>query len=235
MATEAPEVELIDIGKRFPGVVANHDVDVTIRPGTVHALVGENGAGKSTLMKILYGVQRPDEGTIRIGGTEVDMKSPDRRHRARRRHGVPALHARRQPHRAREHGPRSREAARHRRRRASRDRPHLRPVRVRPRARRPRREAGRRRPPATRDRQGPVPRRPHHHPRRAHRRARAAGGRRLVRQPPRAQGRRQLGAVHQPQARRGAGHRRRHHGHAPRNHGRHCRSVDGHQARSSPR
>ena len=60
----------------FPGVVANHDVDVTIRPGTVHALVGENGAGKSTLMKILYGVQRPDEGTIRIGGTRGDLKSP---------------------------------------------------------------------------------------------------------------------------------------------------------------
>jgi simple sugar transport system ATP-binding protein len=69
-------VELIGIGKRFPGVVANHDVDVTIRPGTVHALVGENGAGKSTLMKILYGVQRADEGTIRIGGEEVDFGSP---------------------------------------------------------------------------------------------------------------------------------------------------------------
>ncbi|MCW2786160.1 MAG: heme transporter ATP-binding protein [Marmoricola sp.] len=72
----APLVELRDIGKRFPGVVANHDVNVTIRPGTVHALVGENGAGKSTLMKILYGVQRPDDGTVLVDGTEHAFKSP---------------------------------------------------------------------------------------------------------------------------------------------------------------
>jgi simple sugar transport system ATP-binding protein len=72
----APLVELRGIGKRFPGVVANHDVDVTIRPGTVHALVGENGAGKSTLMKILYGVQRPDDGSIVVDGTERVFKSP---------------------------------------------------------------------------------------------------------------------------------------------------------------
>ena len=69
-------VELRGIGKSFPGVIANHDVDLTIRQGTVHALIGENGAGKSTLMKILYGVQRPDEGTIRLNGEDVVLKSP---------------------------------------------------------------------------------------------------------------------------------------------------------------
>ncbi|HWU21862.1 MAG TPA: ABC transporter ATP-binding protein [Nocardioides sp.] len=75
-AALAPLIELRGIGKRFPGVVANHDVDVTIRPGTVHALVGENGAGKSTLMKILYGVQRPDDGAVIVDGTERAFKSP---------------------------------------------------------------------------------------------------------------------------------------------------------------
>ncbi|MBQ0987364.1 ABC transporter ATP-binding protein [Streptomyces sp. F63] len=72
----APAVELHGITKRFPGVVANHDVDITVRRGTVHALVGENGAGKSTLMKILYGMQKPDEGTISVDGEQVAFHSP---------------------------------------------------------------------------------------------------------------------------------------------------------------
>ncbi|GLW05484.1 sugar ABC transporter ATP-binding protein [Microtetraspora sp. NBRC 13810] len=69
-------VELEGITKRFPGVVANHDVRITVEPGTVHAIVGENGAGKSTLMKILYGMQRPDEGRIRVNGEEVVFRTP---------------------------------------------------------------------------------------------------------------------------------------------------------------
>ncbi|MFF8317406.1 MULTISPECIES: ABC transporter ATP-binding protein [Streptomyces] len=69
-------VELAGITKRFPGVVANHDIHLSVRKGTVHALVGENGAGKSTLMKILYGMQKPDEGTIAVDGEQVSFSSP---------------------------------------------------------------------------------------------------------------------------------------------------------------
>ncbi|MFG2753168.1 ABC transporter ATP-binding protein [Streptomyces xanthophaeus] len=71
-----PAVELHGITKRFPGVVANKDIAITVRKGTVHALIGENGAGKSTLMKILYGMQKPDEGTIAIDGEQVSFTSP---------------------------------------------------------------------------------------------------------------------------------------------------------------
>src|SRR5689334_539112 len=69
-------VELEGIVKRFPGVVANDGVDLAVRRGTIHALVGENGAGKSTLMKILYGMQPPDEGTMRVNGENAAFRSP---------------------------------------------------------------------------------------------------------------------------------------------------------------
>ncbi|MEU9042149.1 ABC transporter ATP-binding protein [Kitasatospora sp. NPDC048343] len=74
--TATPAVELRGITKRFPGVVANHDINLTVRTGTVHALMGENGAGKSTLMKILYGMQKPDEGTIAINGEQCEFNTP---------------------------------------------------------------------------------------------------------------------------------------------------------------
>jgi simple sugar transport system ATP-binding protein len=69
-------VRLRGIGKRFPGVIANDDINIDVRRGTIHAIVGENGAGKSTLMKILYGVQPPDSGTIEINGEQVTLHSP---------------------------------------------------------------------------------------------------------------------------------------------------------------
>jgi len=73
---DVPVVQLAGITKRFPGVVANRDVALVVRAGEVHAVVGENGAGKSTLMKILYGMQRPDEGTISVDGAPVRFRDP---------------------------------------------------------------------------------------------------------------------------------------------------------------
>ncbi|MGO1050853.1 ABC transporter ATP-binding protein [Crossiella sp. CA198] len=71
-----PAVRLTGITKRFPGVIANSDVHLTVAHGEVHALCGENGAGKSTLMKILYGMQQPDEGTIEVNGEQAHFRSP---------------------------------------------------------------------------------------------------------------------------------------------------------------
>ena len=69
-------VELRGITKRFPGTLANDAVDLTVRRGEIHALMGENGAGKSTLMSVLYGMERPDAGTVRIDGRETRFTSP---------------------------------------------------------------------------------------------------------------------------------------------------------------
>ena len=76
MSQSALAVELKGIWKRFPGVIANSDINLKVASGTVHAIVGENGAGKSTLMKILYGMQKADEGTISINGSDLVFNSP---------------------------------------------------------------------------------------------------------------------------------------------------------------
>jgi ABC-type uncharacterized transport system ATPase subunit len=71
-----PRLQLAHITKRYPAVVANSDVSLTVQPGEIHAVLGENGAGKSTLMKIIFGAVKPDEGEILFNGREVHIKSP---------------------------------------------------------------------------------------------------------------------------------------------------------------
>ncbi|MFB9761498.1 sugar ABC transporter ATP-binding protein [Ectobacillus funiculus] len=69
-------LELHNITKEFPGVKALDNIQLKVRKGTVHALMGENGAGKSTLMKIIFGVYTPDKGTIKFKGQEVQINGP---------------------------------------------------------------------------------------------------------------------------------------------------------------
>ena len=71
-----PRLQLRSITKNYPAVVANDNVDLEVRPGEIHAVLGENGAGKSTLMKIIYGVTRPDSGEVLWEGQPVQIASP---------------------------------------------------------------------------------------------------------------------------------------------------------------
>ncbi len=70
-------VEMLNITKRFPGIVANDNITLQLKKGEIHALLGENGAGKSTLMSILFGLYQPDEGEIRKDGKKVEIKNPN--------------------------------------------------------------------------------------------------------------------------------------------------------------
>ena len=69
-------LEMRDITKRFPGVLALDKAQLALRPGEVHCLLGENGAGKSTMMKILAGAQQKDDGAILLEGQEIQIQSP---------------------------------------------------------------------------------------------------------------------------------------------------------------
>ncbi len=72
----APALEMRGITKRYPGVLANDHIDLSIAPGEIHALLGENGAGKTTLMNVLYGLATPDEGQILLDGDAVRIAGP---------------------------------------------------------------------------------------------------------------------------------------------------------------
>ena len=70
-------IEMLNIRKEFPGIVANDNITLQLRRGEIHALLGENGAGKSTLMSVLFGLYTPEEGEIRINGQPVKIKNPN--------------------------------------------------------------------------------------------------------------------------------------------------------------
>ncbi|HRV24400.1 MAG TPA: ATP-binding cassette domain-containing protein, partial [Sphaerochaeta sp.] len=70
-------IEMLNIRKEFPGIVANDNITLQVREGEIHAILGENGAGKSTLMSILFGLYQADEGTIKVRGKEVQIRDPN--------------------------------------------------------------------------------------------------------------------------------------------------------------
>ena len=73
---DEPLLEVREIRKEFPGVLALDDVSLRLGAGTVHAVMGENGAGKSTLMRVIAGIEPPDRGILRLHGREVRLQSP---------------------------------------------------------------------------------------------------------------------------------------------------------------
>ena len=207
-------LELKGVTKRFGALTANDSVDLDVRRGEVHALLGENGAGKSTLMNVLYGLHQPDEGEIHLRGEPVQIGSP--REAIGMRIGmvhqhfmlIPVMTVAENVVLASE--PRKGAAARRRRGRAARPRA----VRaLRPRGRPARARRGHRRRPAAarRDPARAAPRRGPADPRRADRGADGAGDRRAVQGPAQPDRGGRLGHLHHAQAARGAGDRRSRH------------------------
>ena len=70
-------IEMINITKEFPGIIANDNITLQVEKGEIHALLGENGAGKSTLMSVLFGLYQPEKGIIKKDGEEVQIKNPN--------------------------------------------------------------------------------------------------------------------------------------------------------------
>ena len=70
-------IEMLNITKRFPGIIANDNITLRLKKGEIHALLGENGAGKSTLMSVLFGLYQPEEGEILKDGKKVEIRNPN--------------------------------------------------------------------------------------------------------------------------------------------------------------
>ena len=70
-------IEMLNIRKEFPGIVANDNITLQLKKGEIHALLGENGAGKSTLMNVLFGLYQPEKGEIKVNGKPVTISSPN--------------------------------------------------------------------------------------------------------------------------------------------------------------
>ena len=77
MSNESYAIEMLNITKRFPGIIANDNITLQLKTGEIHALLGENGAGKSTLMSVLFGLYQPEEGIIKKDGVEVSIRNPN--------------------------------------------------------------------------------------------------------------------------------------------------------------
>ena len=214
------------IVKRFPGVLALGGVDLDVRAGEVHCLLGQNGAGKSTLIKVLSASYQPDEGEILWEGEPVALPTPQTAMRPRHLHDLPGARPGPRPQRRREHLPRPR--AQHRRLQPARrdatgaPRELLRPARA---PRDPADPLGRpalaRRPADRQHGARPLPRHPAAHPGRAVRRARPGRGQQPVPGHPRPHRRGRRRRLHLPPARGDPPDRRPDHRPQGRQHRRH--------------